>query len=595
MAEIPADPAPSSVLAPETIPLPGEFEALCERLVADPRLITTDPKKLAAETGLPPDFVADVQAAMQIRSAVESSGFNLWLVIREAGFALLEQLKRMRGSWDRHSLVWLLGSTLCFGVLFTIKELAGPNDVLWTVSQNAMLASLVAMIICHVGIWLVRGMARFAVYAGAALAFAFLTAGLIVQQLTGDSIDLVAVSAVVIGIFYTVLGLMFSVVGGYRRLRREARSEISTRQEILGRLFDVEAMLARHDPARMTGDAPAWYTRLRRGPAILVAAVAVGLGVGILDVSVQVLIYRANGESLFSMLENPSMTMLIYGLASIPFTIGSYLLLAFLAGTFLRGVGAALLFYIAHVLCYLLPVEPLGREAFRTFLSPERQWPGFIVVVVCALSGALAAQIETLLTQRRRRQGRSPAALLAERVTLQRRLNLGRQATCVLVVDVARSTKMKEGADPLKVEWSFREYQAMVAAVATTHGGEVLSTAGDGAVLLFARARDAVQAARRIQTEIGSFNQRRNRMSQPFRLRIGLHLGETASDLAQAPFHEVIDKSAHIESVAPIGGIALSARVAAEVPELAVVALANRIDDEEVMVVLNPTLDPDAE
>jgi hypothetical protein len=31
------------------------------------------------------------------------------------------------------------------------------------------------------------------------------------------------------------------------------------------------------------------------------------------------------------------------------------------------------------------------------------------------------------------------------------------------------------------------------------------------------------------------------------------------------------------------------------VPELQVVALANRIDDEEVMVVLNPTLDPDAE
>lgn len=228
-------------------------------------------------------------------------------------------------------------------------------------------------------------------------------------------------------------------------------------------------------------------------------------------------------------------------------------------------------------------------------MAPERQWPGVIMVMICTLIGVLAAQVQVLLTQRNRRQGRSPAALLAERVMLQRRLNLGRQATCVLVVDVARSTKMKDGADPLKVEWSFREYQALVATVGAAHGGEVLSTAGDGAVLLFARAGDAVQAARSIQTEIGAFNQRRNRMSQPFRLRIGLHLGETTSDLAQAPFHEVIDKAAHIESVAPIGGIALSGRVAAEVPELQVVALANRIDDEEVMVVLNPTLDPDAE
>jgi class 3 adenylate cyclase len=402
-------------------------------------------------------------------------------------------------------------------------------------------------------------------------------------------------ASVTLGLLYFLVGLAFSVAGGYRRLRREARSEVGSRQEILGRLFDVEALLARQDPTRLTGDQQVWYARLRRHPTTFYATLWAGLAVGLLDVGAQALVFRITGRPLLSETPEASLAMLIYALAAIPFTLGGYTLVAFLAGSFGRGILMSLLFYYVHAACYALPIEPLGPDAWRLLMSLDRQWPGVIMVLVCTVIGVLGAQFEALLTQRNRRQGRSPAALLAERVMLQRRLNLGRQATCVLVVDVARSTKMKDGADPLKVEWSFREYQALVATVGSANGGEVLSTAGDGAVLLFARARDAVQAARRIQTEIGAFNQRRNRMSQPFRLRIGLHLGETNSDLAQAPFHEVIDKAAHIESVAPIGGIALSGRVAAEVPELQVVALANRIDDEEVMVVLNPTLDPDAE
>ena len=593
MAETPADPAPPVVLPADAIRLPDAFEALSQRLVADPGLVNAKPESLAAETGLDPDFVADVQAAILSRSAVESRGFDLWLMIREAGFALAEQFKRMLASWERHSLAWLLGATGVFALCFLANELfEGPER---GGMRTLFLTGFAVMSVCHVGIWLVRGKARFAGYAGGSLTAAFLLVAVIGEARGAGDFELAIFSSFILGLFYALIGLIICVVGGYRRLRREARAEGSTRQEILGRLFDVEAMLARHDPSRLAGHRPAWFVRLRRAPTVLAVAAGLGLGVGLLDVSIQAIVFRITGQALLSENPEPSLAMLVYALAAIPFTLGGYILVAFLAGNFVRGGLAGLLFYYLHSACYALPIEPLGPEVWRTFMLPERQWPGVIMVLVCTMVGVLAAQFESLLTQRNRRQGRSPAALLADRVMLQRRLNLGRQATCVLVVDVARSTKMKEGADPLKVEWSFREYQALVAAVGSAHGGEVLSTAGDGAVLLFARARDAVQAARSIQTEIAVFNQRRNRMSQPFRLRIGLHLGETASDLTQAPVHEVIDKAAHIESVAPIGGIALSGRVAAEVPELQVVALANRIDNEEVMVVLNPTLDPDAE
>lgn len=595
MAENPAKSAPSSVSAPDTIELPAEFEALSQRLVADPRLVNADPQQLANETGLAASFVADVQAAMQSRSAVDSRRFDLWLVIREAGFALIEQFKRMRASWERHSMAWLVGAAVLFGLIFLTNGLLAEGTLSRQISRGLVVTSLGLMFICHIGIWMVRGMARYAAYAGIALTLTFFCATFLIEGGASGGIELALFASTILGFLYFLFGLAFSVAGGYRRLRREARSEVGTRQEILGRLFDVEAMLARQDPTRLTGDQQVWYARLRRPPTIFFAGAVAGITVGLLDVLGQAVIFRVTGRPLLSETPEASMAMVIYALAAIPFTLGGYILTAFLAGSFGRGLVTALLFYYMHAACYALPVEPLGIDAWRLYMAPERQWPGVIMVMICTLIGVLAAQVQVLLTQRNRRQGRSPAALLAERVMLQRRLNLGRQATCVLVVDVARSTKMKDGADPLKVEWSFREYQALVATVGAAHGGEVLSTAGDGAVLLFARAGDAVQAARSIQTEIGAFNQRRNRMSQPFRLRIGLHLGETTSDLAQAPFHEVIDKAAHIESVAPIGGIALSGRVAAEVPELQVVALANRIDDEEVMVVLNPTLDPDAE
>src|SRR5690606_547747 len=176
-----------------------------------------------------------------------------------------------------------------------------------------------------------------------------------------------------------------------------------------------------------------------------------------------------------------------------------------------------------------------------------------------------------------------------ELVKLQWRLNPKTQATCVLVVDVARSTAMKANADPLKIEWSFREYQLLIEGWVNRNNGEVLSTAGDGAVATFATCNEAMLCAKQIQTEMPRFNARVNRLDDPFRLRIGLHTGETSAQMADVQYNELIDIAAQVESHSPVGDIAVTERVARFLPNAAFAALKEEVAGQPVSIVLNPT------
>jgi class 3 adenylate cyclase len=119
----------------------------------------------------------------------------------------------------------------------------------------------------------------------------------------------------------------------------------------------------------------------------------------------------------------------------------------------------------------------------------------------------------------------------------------------------------------------------------------VHSTAGDGAVVAFPSCTEGFAAAKRIQTDIEDFNRETNRLGSPFRLRVGLHVGRVAGELEKVQFTEVIDIAAHVQTVAPVGGIAMTELVAEQLGGEPAVQLKDPVDGHTVMLVLNPTVD----
>ena len=152
--------------------------------------------------------------------------------------------------------------------------------------------------------------------------------------------------------------------------------------------------------------------------------------------------------------------------------------------------------------------------------------------------------------------------LLQQLVDIQDKLRSGEQAYTFLSVDIVGSTRMKQMADPLNVEFTFTEYHKFVEMIARRYGGRVHSTAGDGITLAFDSPGQAFGAARTVQTGIIELNTFRNKIGVPIVLRCGIHTGKIvapdASDVTTINFAEVIDISAHLQKACPPGGIVVS-------------------------------------
>jgi class 3 adenylate cyclase len=212
-----------------------------------------------------------------------------------------------------------------------------------------------------------------------------------------------------------------------------------------------------------------------------------------------------------------------------------------------------------------------------------------LILVGVSCAGYLALVVQNRAAKEVSLQRNDQATLLAEMVRIQWKLSNEAAAVCVLVVDAAKSSEMKASADPLAVEYVFREYQEWLEAICNAREGRVHSTAGDGAVVAFHTCGLALSAARRIQTDLFQFNKDVNRLQQPFRLRIGLHTGEIIGDINEVQFTEVIDIAAHIESACPIGGIAVTDDVVQRLPDEQFVDLDVMVDGHRVYLVTNPS------
>ncbi|HXZ84511.1 MAG TPA: FHA domain-containing protein [Myxococcota bacterium] len=130
-----------------------------------------------------------------------------------------------------------------------------------------------------------------------------------------------------------------------------------------------------------------------------------------------------------------------------------------------------------------------------------------------------------------------------------------------LDVDVADSYGLK-ASEPRaeRVFVSFERFRGYVADRVGEHAGRILNSNGDEVMAFFASADSAVRCARALLSALPVWNARENLLEREFRVRIGIHTGRSAVDLASGvAYSPVLDAAGHLQKSAPVGGVLISA------------------------------------
>ncbi len=137
-----------------------------------------------------------------------------------------------------------------------------------------------------------------------------------------------------------------------------------------------------------------------------------------------------------------------------------------------------------------------------------------------------------------------------------------RRLAVIMFTDTVGSTALAQRDEALAVELMGQQRRLIRPLVAANHGREVKSI-GDGFLIEFSSALDAVRCAAAIQKSQKDANDRRPPHSR-LQIRIGIHLGDvihTEGDVAG----DAVNVASRIESLAPPGGICVTAQVQASV------------------------------
>lgn len=217
----------------------------------------------------------------------------------------------------------------------------------------------------------------------------------------------------------------------------------------------------------------------------------------------------------------------------------------------------------------------LMRSVFAFMMGIFLRVDSVMLIPMCAGGAVLGLALNRLVERNRERLGlKDPARerqeLLRQLHDLRDKLHSGEQSLAFLSVDIVGSTRMKQQADPLAVEFTFNEYHQFVERIVRKRAGRVHSTAGDGVICAFPSPQEAFAAAKNIQTGIFELNTLRNKIGVPIVVRCGVHSGSVlapdAADPTSVEFTEVIDIASHLQRVAPPGGIAVSEFAAMSLP-----------------------------
>ncbi|MCX8005928.1 MAG: hypothetical protein N2688_13405, partial [Burkholderiaceae bacterium] len=148
-----------------------------------------------------------------------------------------------------------------------------------------------------------------------------------------------------------------------------------------------------------------------------------------------------------------------------------------------------------------------------------------------------------------------------------------RRLAAILIADVAGYSRLME-RDEAGTHLRLREIRAQVTDPAIQrHGGRIVRTAGDGMLVEFASAVEALSAAVAIQREMAARN-RDLAADSRIEFRIGINVGDIIID-GHDIAGEGVNVAARLEALAEPGGIALSRAVREQVRQVVGVRLAD--------------------
>jgi class 3 adenylate cyclase len=424
-----------------------------------------------------------------------------------------------------------------------------------------------------------RGQARYAVLTSFASVGCWMGGYLLFRVLDDQSMSLnetLWLSAVVL--FLTALLAMFlsfaAMLGAFIKIRREAsHEEKQDRLQLLQRIFDLQEQLSAAPASRWHRSRWDWVESAR--DRWLWVALAAGFGVGF------ILLLERVTLGLPTIDEAPQ-TVAFFGVANFVLIAIVVPSIGFISGTLSRGLASGVLFAVTKSLFDVIATGvPQSVSLWSEMLITSA---GFILI---AGIGGVAGTIEERGQRSMRLAAADQTTILSEIIRLQQLLQTGSAEIFVMFVDVVKSTQIKAGKDPLKVEASFRAFHEFIGRTVRQHGGSIHSVSGDGAVAKFNVAADILAAARAVQRDIGGFNTEANRLDLPFRVRIGLHCGEVHGELDQVVFTNVVDVAAHIEKYAPPGGIVVTDNLREQLQLERFAQLEEAVDGHSVYLVLD--------
>ncbi|HLK15265.1 MAG TPA: hypothetical protein VKT78_10700, partial [Fimbriimonadaceae bacterium] len=321
--------------------------------------------------------------------------------------------------------------------------------------------------------------------------------------LRSDSPVLLLTVGLAYGALHFTVGETLLLIGTVVTRNREARRDLMlSRQELLSRYFDLQARLA-HATVRERKKRPV-LAFLQRYPFWI------ALGSVLIDNVPARLMMRhsgfdaANPLSSLGHASNGLETALLLVLVGALLSLVEWILIGALAAA------AEKFRSIWWICCGCL----LGELVFGLALpvkgvAPMLSGPGIMSLAIGLVTYFIPVSLifvgfklhRDWQTKRRAEEGDADA-VLGELLDVQWRLAAAPTDVYVLVVDVVGSTRMKDGADALNAEYSFRAFQAWVGSVVTARGGRIEVTAGDSAIAAFGDPLQAVTAGQQLLKEL---------------------------------------------------------------------------------------------
>jgi class 3 adenylate cyclase len=191
--------------------------------------------------------------------------------------------------------------------------------------------------------------------------------------------------------------------------------------------------------------------------------------------------------------------------------------------------------------------------------APGDEEKALVLIKAMATSRALALrEVErglTNLLKRSNKEDESTALPVANTPDF----GSGLHSTVTLMFsDIVDSTKLVEALGDLEAQELMHEHDRVIREALSRHGGREVKTLGDGFMIAFGSARQAVQCAIEIQRSISQLSSPQE--SEPLRVRVGLHTGEPLNDSGDF-FGKAVIVAARVSAQAGPGEILVSETV----------------------------------